>query len=392
MTDSESSPHGRSRPYRVCARCVMDTSVPDIRFDAAGVCNYCHAGDRTLAALPSEAEGEHRLTPVVERAKALGRGREYDVIVGISGGVDSSYASVLAARYGLRALAVHFDNGWNSELAVENIQRVVEATGFDLMTYVIDWPEFRDLQRAFLKASVIDIEMVTDHAITAALVRLADEHRIPLILSGMNKATEHGMPAAWVWNKEDWTNIRAIHARFGTVPLRSYPHLTRRRWLAIRALRSGLRVIDVLNHVHYRRDRAAETLARDLGWREYGGKHHESVFTRFYQSWILPTKFGVDKRRVHLSARIRNGELGRDHALAELEQPLYTGGSLAIEREFVLKKLGFSDVEFDQIIATPPRSHAAFPSDRHLVAALRTMYTPVRIASRRRLIGRSSIT
>jgi N-acetyl sugar amidotransferase len=374
----------------ICTRCVMDASAPDIRFGPDGVCTYCRAGDRILQELPAEAEGETRLLPVIERAKALGAGREYDVIVGVSGGVDSSYASLLASRHGLRALAVHFDNGWNSELAVENIQRVVEASGFDLMTYVIDWPEFRDLQRAFLKASVIDIEMITDHAITAALVRLADENRIPLILSGTNKATEHGMPPAWTWNKEDWTNIRAIHARFGTVPLRSYPHLTRRRWLAIRGLRRGLRVIDILNHVHYRRDRAAESLARDVGWREYGGKHHESVFTRFYQSWILPTKFGVDKRRVHLSARIRNGEISRDESLAELERPLYTAESLAIEREFVLKKLGFSDAEFDQIMVTPPRSHASFASDRHLVAALRVMYTPMRMASRRRVVRRSS--
>src|SRR5262245_60415197 len=156
---------GPMAAYRVCARCVMDTSVPDIRFAAAGVCSYCRAGDRILATLPPESDGERRLLPLIARAKELGRGREYDVIVGVSGGVDSSYACVLASRHGLRALAVHFDNGWNSELAVENIQRVVEGCGFDLMTYVIAWPEFRDLQRAFLKASVIDIEMITDHAI-----------------------------------------------------------------------------------------------------------------------------------------------------------------------------------------------------------------------------------
>ena len=368
-----------STPYRVCVRCVMDTSDDRIEFDANGICSHCHEGDQDLAKLPTEAEGESRLAPLVERIKAAGAGHEYDAIIGLSGGVDSSYGALLAHRHGIRALAVHFDNGWNSELAVENIQRIVEATGFDLLTYVIDWPEFRDLQRSFLKASVIDIEMITDHAILAALVRLATEQKIKYILSGTNHATEHGMPHHWVWSKADWTNIKDIHDRFGSVPLKTYPHLTRRRWLAMHGLNRGPQIVEPLEHVHYRRDLAVTTLEREIGWRDYGGKHHESVFTRFYQSWILPRKFGVDKRLVHLSARIRNHEITREEAEQALERPLYPSAeALATEREFVLKKLGFTEQEFDAIMADPPKPHSAYRSDQPFQRLVERAYRPVR--------------
>lgn len=358
----------------------MDTSDPDITFDDAGVCSHCRTGDQLLASIRRTPEqSELALAALAERIKATAQGNDYDVIIGLSGGVDSSYAAYVTHKLGLRAMAVHFDNGWNAELAVENIQRVVEGCGFDLQTYVINWPEFRDLQRAFLKASVIDIEMLTDHAIVAALVKLADDHSIRFVVSGTNIATEHGMPRTWVWSKQDWTNIKAVHKRFGAIPLKTFPHVPRRRWLAIRLLRRGPQFVEPLNLIAYRRDEAAATLTREFGWREYGGKHHESVFTRFYQSFILPTKFGVDKRRVHLSDRIRNGELTRDQAIELLAQPLYPSQeALANERAFVLKKLGFSDAEFDEIMAAPVRRHDEFANDRLALEAFRLFYRPVR--------------
>lgn len=374
----------RGRAAQTCTRCVMDTSDRDIRFDAAGVCSHCHEGDAILARLPGPDDGETWLEPLVRHLKEDGAGREYDAIIGLSGGVDSSYAGYLASRYGIRCMAVHFDNGWNSELAVENIQKVVEGCGFDLMTYVINWPEFRDLQRAFLKASVIDIEMITDHAILAALIRLADEHGIPYILSGTNQATEHGIPLSWIWNKQDWTNIKAIHARYGTIPLESYPHLNRRRWVAMRAFNREPHVVEPLERVFYRRDHAAATLEHEFGWREYGGKHHESIWTRFYQSYILPVKFGVDKRTVHLSARLRNDELTRDEALEALQKPLYTPEQLVNEREFVLKKLGFTEAEFDAIMAEPPRPHDAFATDKRFIQTLHAINRLVRPVRNRR--------
>lgn len=357
----------------------MDTSDPGLRLDAAGVCRYCRTADRILPSFqPSREWSERKLESLAARIRRAGEGREYDSVIGLSGGVDSSYTAHLAHGLGLHPLAVHFDNGWDSELAVGNIERMVQACDFDLFTYVIDWVEFRDLQRAFLKASVIDIELLSDHAIFAATLNVAREHGIRFVLSGSNVATEHGLPTAWIWNKQDWTNIRAIHAAYGSVPLRSFPHLTSAQWLLIQLLGRDLKVVEPLNLVRYRRDEASETLTRLYGWREYGGKHHESLFTKFYQGYILPTKFGVDKRRVHLSDLIRNGELTRAQALAEIESPPYAPAELVREREYVIKKLGFSDEEFAAIMVAPPRSHADFASDRRWMELTRNLYRPIR--------------
>jgi N-acetyl sugar amidotransferase len=363
----------------------MDTSDPDITFDASGVCNHCRLADRVLPSVRWTPEASQRaLADVVENIRKAGAGQEYDSVIGLSGGVDSSYAAYLAHQHGLRPLAVHFDNGWNSELAVENIQRLVEGCGFDLHTYVIDWREFRDIQRAFLRASVVDIELVTDHAIVAAMIGLARQHGIRYLLSGYNLATEHGLPSAWVWHKLDWTNIRAIHAAYGSIPLRTYPHLSTTRWRLLQFLGRGVKSVQMLNLMNYRRDEAAATLQREFGWREYGGKHHESAFTKFYQGAILPRKFGIDKRRVHLSDRLRNGELARDEALAILACPPYEPDELRAESDYVRKKLGFDEAEWEAIMSAPPRPHSDFASDRNSVVRI-AMFRAVR-GLRRRIV------
>jgi N-acetyl sugar amidotransferase len=354
---------------RVCTRCIMDTSDPDITFDADGICNYCRLAERVLPTVHWTSEGSERaLADIARKIRNAGICRAYDCVIGLSGGVDSSYTALLAHRLGLRPLAVHFDNGWNSELAVENIQHVVDGCGFDLQTYVIDWREFRDLQRAFLLASVVDIEMLTDHAISAATIGVARRSGVRYLLSGENLATEHGLPLAWVWYKRDWTNIKAIHDAYGTVPLRTFPHLSTTRWRTMQILGRGVESVPLLNLVNYRRDEAAETLKREFGWREYGGKHHESVFTKFYQGAILPRKFGIDKRRAHLSDRIRNGEVTRDEALQIVARPLYEPEEARAESEFVRRKLGFDEAEWDAIMSAPPRSHRSFASDRRFAA------------------------
>jgi N-acetyl sugar amidotransferase len=348
---------------QVCTRCVMDRSDPDISFGSDGVCSHCA---RAATLLPTvhwtSKASEQALADLAGTVRRASVGHEYDCVIGLSGGVDSSYTALIANRLGLRPLAVHFDNGWNTELAVENIQRVVDGCGFDLQTYVINWREFRDLQRAFLLASVVDIELLTDHAIFAAMVGLARTHGIRYVLSGANIATEHGLPRAWVWNKLDWRNIQAIHATYGTVPLKSFPHLTAGRWAAMR-LRRQLTVLEPLNLTNYRRDEASATLAKEFGWRDYGGKHHESAFTKFYQGVILPEKFGIDKRRVHLSDAVRNGEMSRDEAMRILATPPYEPDELRQDSEYVRKKLGFSEPEWSAILAARPRSHSEFASD-----------------------------
>jgi N-acetyl sugar amidotransferase len=339
----------------------MDTSAPGIVFDAAGVCNFCSSHEEKVALTPSvRPDANERLSALLEQIRA-GRRGDYDSIVGLSGGVDSSYVAYQAVRLGLKPLAVHFDNGWNSELAVKNIEQIVKRLQLDLLTFVIDWEEFRDIQRSFFRAHVIDIEMVTDHAIFAAIYHIAHEHRIRYILSGTNARTESIMPVAWQHFKFDLRNLKAIHRRHGTIPIKRYPTLS--VWgMAWNHYVWGAKSVSLLNYLPYRKDEAIRTLQSELGWNYYGGKHYESVFTKFYQAHILPVKFGVDKRRCHLSDLVMNGEITRDDAMRELQQPLYDPVALEQDREYVCKKLGFSQAEFAEYLAAPPVSHYTYPS------------------------------
>jgi N-acetyl sugar amidotransferase len=351
--------------YRICSRCIMDSSDPDIAFDENGVCNHCHHHDLRISRLPSGApDWQAKLQAVAEQIKASRRG-EYDSVMGLSGGVDSSYVAYTAHKLGLRPLAVHFDNGWNSELAVRNIENIVKKLGFDLQTYVIDWTEFRDLQRAFIRANVVDIEMLTDHAIFAALYKLAVGSRIRYVLSGTNFATESVMPPSWLHMKADFRNIRAIHRRFGAVRLRSFPRMSVWRLAYYQYIR-GIRSVSLLNYIPYRKSDAMRDMEREIGWQYYGGKHYESTFTKFYQAHILPEKFHIDKRRCHWSNLVLNGEITREQALAELAKPLYAPDELATDKAYVLKKLGMSVEDFDQYLRTPGVPHAAYPSDAAL--------------------------
>lgn len=354
----------------------MDTTDPTITFDDVGVCSHCRVAEPQLARVRLSAdESERRLQDLADTIRANSKGRAYDAVVGMSGGVDSSYVAWLAHKLNLRVLAVHFDNGWNAEIAVSNIRSVVETCGFDLETYVINWPEFKDLQRAFIKAGVVDIEMLTDHAIMAAMFDLAKRHNIKYVLSGTNIATEHGMPRAWVWNKSDLTNIEAIHKRFGDRKLKSFPRMGLMRSIIQRYLGLGFEFVEILDLANFNKSDAMKVLETETGWRYYGGKHYESVFTKFYQAHILPTKFGIDKRKVHLSALVRNGEISRDQALAELQQPLYDEDELRRDKAYVLKKLSFGEEEFDFLMSQPPVAHDAYPSDVKLRRFLKSLAT-----------------
>lgn len=358
---------------RVCAHCVMDESDPDIWFEG-DVCNHCREAAVLLDRINLQpAESERRLQVIADNIRKRAVGCDYDAVLGMSGGVDSSYAAWLAHKLGLRILAVHFDNGWNAEIATANIHAVIEKCGFDLQTYVIDWPEFRDLQRSFIKAGVVDIEMITDHAIMAAMFDIAEKHKVPTVISGTNIATEYGMPRAWVWNKQDWTNINAIHRKFGSRSLKSFPHMGLISTVWRRYLSSKLEFVEILDTANFRKNAAMATLVQSTGWRYYGGKHYESTFTKFYQAHILPLKFGIDKRKAHLSALVRNQEMTRDEAIAELKKPLYDPDELRRDKTYVLKKLGFSDDEFDRIMAERPVAHDAYGTDLAMRNVLKTV-------------------
>jgi N-acetyl sugar amidotransferase len=347
----------------------MDASVPGIEFDHNGVCIYCKEHEMKVSMTPfRRGYAEENLNKIVNEL-IKNKSGQYDSIVGLSGGVDSSFVAYQAVKLGLRPLAVHFDNGWNSELAVQNIENIVKKLNLDLITFVIDWSEFKDIQRSFFKANVIDIEMVTDHAIFAAMYQIAKKNKIRYILSGTNAATEAIMPVAWQHFKFDLLNLKAIHKRFGTVPIKRYPTLS--VWeMAWNHYVHGAKSISLLNYFPYRKDEAMHTLRDELGWQYYGGKHYESTFTKFYQAYILPEKFGVDKRRIHLSDLIMNSEITRDEALVELAQPRYDDLQLAQDCDYVCKKLGFSKEEFSAYMSAPPVSHYIYPSYAKLAQRL----------------------
>lgn len=358
----------------VCCRCLMDSSIPNIFFNENSVCSYCEDFDKRIDCYRfNEAESKSRLSLLAEKIKTEGKGKEFDSILGLSGGVDSSYVAYLAHKMGLRPLAVHFDNGWNSEIAVSNISKIVNKCGFEFETYVIDWAEFQDLQRSFLKASVVDIEMVTDHAIFAALFRYAKKYRIKYILSGENYATEHGMPKAWVWRKQDIMNIRDIQRRFGTLTIQSFPVMGSFKFAFIRKLGIG-KFIELLNNISYRKIDAISVLDREFNWKYYADKHYESVFTKFYQGYILPKKFGIDKRIAHWSALIRNGEITKEEAMEHVNQPIYSSAELSSDREFVLKKLGFSIDEFDFIMRAKAVPHDFYHSNKKMLDLFSRIY------------------
>lgn len=353
----------------------MDASDPDIQFDDHGVCNNCRRAERLLTTrMPAYKTGEYRLERIVSRIKSDGKGRPYDCIVGVSGGADSTYAAWVARKQGLRPLAVHFDNGWNSELAVKNIESTLRRMDIELFTYVVDWPEFRDLQLSFLKASVPDAEIPTDHAIWAVLYQTAARFGVRHIVSGTNMATESILPKSWTYGITDWHYIRGIHRRFGKVPLKSFPHCSLARF-AWYVLGRRIRTVSMLNAVEYDRQAVVALLEKEIGWRDYGGKHHESVYTRFFQSYILPRKFGIDKRRAHFSSLIMSGQMTREDALAELTTPVADARLIREDLEYVAKKFEMSVGDFEALMAEPRRSYRDYPNDEALVERLkRGMY------------------
>lgn len=353
--------------YRQCTKTVMDNIAdPDIRFDAEGVCNYYHDYMRAaeVGVLTGE-KGQQELGRLVDRIKKAGKGKPYDCLIGLSGGVDSTYVAWLVKQAGLRPLAVHLDNGWNSELAIKNVENIITRLGFDLYTLVVNWEEFKDIQVAYLRASVVDIEVVSDHAVFATMYKLAKEKSIGYIISGTNIVTEQVMPPSWLYEKMDFTNLKDIHDRFGARKLKTYPTFDFKKYVYYSAL-LRLVPISILNYVPYEKKEIKEVIKKELGWRDYGGKHYESIFTKFYQAYILPEKFKIDKRKAHLSNLICSGQLTKAEALEELRHPLYAADELKADKEYVLKKLGLTEQAFQEIMDLPVRRHQDFKTDMHL--------------------------
>lgn len=362
--------------HEVCTRCVMDTTANDISFDEHGVCNYCtyfeeHVND---VVFESEEERSVRRKQFIEQVKAAGKGKPYDCVMGLSGGVDSSYALHLALEEGLRPLAVHMDNNWNSELAANNIKNLVAGLNVDLYTHVINWPEYRKLMQAFFDADVIDVELLYDNAMLAVNYNQARKYGIKYILSGSNSATEGmPMPEGWNWKKWDKKNIKALGKR-GGVKLKTFPSIGIVDYLVNRLL-YRIQWVPYLDYYNYQKDAALDLLEERYDYKRYPYKHYESVFTRFYQGFILPEKFDVDKRKLHLSTLVMSNQMSRDEALERLDQsPYATERELDTDRKYFLKKMGWSEKDLVEYLQRPPRGHDEFPSSDIWWEFLRRVY------------------
>jgi N-acetyl sugar amidotransferase len=353
--------------YQRCTRCVMDTTASDIIFDIAGHCNFCsdYLAKFGRSSVENSNSGE-TLRLFVEKVKKQGKGKPYDCVVGISGGVDSSWTLVKAVELGLRPLAVHMDNGWNSELAQNNIANLVTSLGLDLYTYVIEWEEYRALMRAFLDADVVDVELLYDNAMLRVNHEQAKKYSLKYILSGSNHTSEGLlMPKGWNWLKYDARNIRGI-ARTQKVKIKSFPAIGTGSYLRYRFIHN-VNWLPFLDMTDYNKESALSILERDYGYKRYPYKHYESIFTRFYQAVILPEKFGIDKRKLHLSSLISSGQLERDDALQILASPTYsTTAERQSDTEYFLKKIGWNMDDLQEYLARPTVEHDEFSSELSL--------------------------
>ncbi|WP_317046409.1 N-acetyl sugar amidotransferase [Muricauda brasiliensis] len=355
------------RAYRICKRCIMDTSDPEIVFDDKGNCNHCtDALAQSKTSWFPNSQGEEKLMAIVDKIKKTQKRKEYDCIIGLSGGVDSSYLAYKVVQLGLKPLVVHVDCGWNSELAVQNVQNIVQKLNLDLHTHVVNWEEMKDLQLAFFKANVANQDVPQDHAIFAALYSYAVKNNIKYVFNGYNFATECILPKAWGYKAMDYKSLKSIHKKFGKKKLRKFPYVTYfRRFIYFRYIRK-MKIVMPLNLMPYDKEQAMKEMEQKLNWQYYGGKHHESRFTKFFQAYYLPHKFGYDKRRAHLSSLIVSGQLSRNEALEEMKIEIYPNNSHITDMEYVAKKLGVSNEEFERIIAMPNRTYTDYPNNEWL--------------------------
>ncbi len=364
------------KQYRICTQCVMDTSDPEITFDDNGVCNHCRKFRTVLKNrwLPTK-EGKGRLDKLILEIKSHGKNHNYDCVIGLSGGIDSSYlAYILRREYPeLRILAIHIDGGWNSELAVKNIENIVKILDIDLYTHVIHWEEMKDLQLAYFKSQLANQDVPQDHAFFATLYKVTDAHRIKYFMSGGNLATESILPSSWGYNAMDATQLLAVHKRFGKIKLKEYTTVSLFKKKIYYPYIKRFRIITPLDLWPYNKDEAKQIVSKYLNWRDYGGKHYESRFTKFFQAYWLPTKFGFDKRRAHLSSLIISGQFSRDQALDELHKPLYSEIDLNNDKEFLAKKMGLGIAEFDTIMSKKNKTFRDYPSEYILEERLKTV-------------------
>ena len=372
-----------SRFYQQCLRCVMDTSALDIFFDKNGICNYCteFLREKSHIIFKDSKKKEEKLKYFVKKIKEEGKEKKYDCIVGVSGGVDSSWTLAKVKELGLRPLAVHMDNGWNSELAQNNIANLVQNLQVDLYTHVINWNEYRELMQAFFDADVIDVELLYDNAMLAVNYQQANKYGVKYILSGSNSSTEGmRMPKEWNWMKYDKKNITEIARRKGITSLKTFPSISTIQYIYYFIFK-GIKWIQFLDYLSYNKSLALNDLEKNFGFKRYQYKHYESIFTRFYQGYILTKKFKVDKRKLHLSTLVASGQMSREEACNELDRiPYNSQQEMDNDIVYFLKKMKWTKVELEDYLNRPGISHSVYSTEKPLNDFLKKIYKMIVIS------------
>lgn len=354
--------------YQICSRCLMDTSDPDIIFDAKGYCNHCTNYLDTLSKHAYKPKiSKNQWEAILNNVKNKANNKKYHCVVGISGGVDSCYVAHLCKEYGLNPLLLHINNGWNTEISEQNVQKIVDHLGFDYIEYKLDWDEFRKIQIAFLKSSIVDLEMPTDIAIAAVNYKIAVKYNIPFIFSGGNFAGEGILPLQWGYHVYLDTKLyKYIVKKYGKIKIKKIPKVGLYGSFYYKFIK-GIKTYYPLNYIEYNKDLIKEFLTENYGWESYGGKHHESKITAFLQSYLMPTKYNMDYRRATLSSHICAGIISREKALEMLQNPIYIESQVENDKKFIANKLEISIEKFNSYLALPPKTFKDFPNSKWLI-------------------------
>jgi N-acetyl sugar amidotransferase len=361
--------------YQICTRCVMDTSDMDIYFNESGVCNHCIDFEQVLNQPRNIKDlSASKFEAIVHQIKVKGKKSKYDCLVGISGGVDSCYTAYLSHKAGLRPLLLHLDNGWNSDIAVKNIKKIVDKLGLDYESFVLDWREFREIQLGFLKSSIVDLEMPTDMAILASQYITASKHNIKFLISGGNFSGEGILPLTWGYHVlKDEKLYSSILRKYTDVKQKKIPMVGLKGEIYYKFIK-GIKTIYPLNIIDYNKDEAREFLKKEFDWQDYGGKHHESKITAFWQSYVMPTKYDMDYRRATYSSQIVSGQITREEALNKLKPLPYNPENIDSDKQFIAKKYGISVEELEKYLSLPPKTYKDFPNDKKLIEWFYRLY------------------
>jgi N-acetyl sugar amidotransferase len=352
----------------ICQRCIFNDTVPNIVFDQSGVCSYCHQTDMMEAEYPNDARGEKLLTDLVARIKESGKRKEYDAVIGVSGGCDSSYLLHTMAERGVRLVAAHFDNTWNSTIATENINSVLGKLEIPLFTKVVDNKEYDDIYRSFFLSGVKDVEAPTDIGLAATIYHAAKKFDVKYMIEGHSFRTEGIAPLGWIYM--DGRYVRSVHKIFGSLPMESFPNMElsqQLRWMIF----GRYKKVRPLYYMNYDKEKAKELLAAEYGWKWYGGHHLENRFTAFFHSYFLPTRWGIDFRIAGYSAYCRSGAMAREEALDLMSQPPHMEDGLL---DYVKTRLGYSDSEFDVLMNLPKKAFTDYPTNKRRFEQLRPFF------------------